>query len=61
MEWELTSHSVYKKYINNNVIGITDISNNGSFPEAINIVIEEIFLDKLREDKLKNLLYLCKK
>ena len=55
MEWELNRHSVYKKYANNNVIGITDIVTNGSFPEAINIVIEEIFLDKLREDKLNNL------
>jgi hypothetical protein len=46
----------YAAYINHKVIGIASISVRGHYSEAINIVIEEIPLDKLREDKLKTIL-----
>ena len=42
MEWEvLQSKGKYKDYINNEVIGITDILVHGNYSEAVNIVIKE--------------------
>jgi hypothetical protein len=35
---------------------VTSISVRGPYSEAINIVIEEIPLDKLREDKINTLI-----
>jgi hypothetical protein len=46
----------YAAYINHKVIGIASISVRGHYSEAINIVIEEIPLDELREKKLSTLL-----
>ena len=46
----------YAAYINHKVIGIASISVRGHYSEAINIVIEEISLAELRENKLKSLL-----
>jgi hypothetical protein len=46
----------YAAYINHKVIGIASISVRGHYSEAINIVIEEIPLAELRDNKLKSLL-----
>jgi hypothetical protein len=46
----------YAAYINHKVIGIASISVRGHYSEAINIVIEEIPLDELREKKLQTIL-----
>ena len=46
----------YAPYINHKVLGVTSISVRGPYSEAINIVIEEIPLHVLREQKLKSLL-----
>lgn len=46
---------IYKKYVNHNVIGVTDIVFRGPYPEAINIVIERIELDELREKQFNEL------
>lgn len=57
MEWEIKQDSPkYGKYFNHKVIGVTDICTNGSSPEAINIVIEEIPLDELRQRLILQLL-----
>jgi hypothetical protein len=47
----------YAPYINHKVIGIACILVIGPYSEAINIVIEEIPLDTLREQKLESILY----
>ena len=42
MEWELLrGKGNFRHYINNNVIGVTDILVKGPYAEAINIVIEQ--------------------
>jgi hypothetical protein len=46
----------YAAYINHKVLGVTSIVVRGPYSESINIVIEEIPLDELRENKLKSLL-----
>jgi len=46
----------YAAYINHKVIGIASISVRGHYSEAINIVIEEIPLHILREQKLQTIL-----
>lgn len=46
----------FSKFLDHRVIGITSISTGVSYPEAINIVIEEIPLDVLRQEKLNKLL-----
>jgi hypothetical protein len=57
MDWEvLKGVGVYAPYINHKVKYITSILVGGPYPEAINIVIEEIPLDQLREMKLDKLL-----
>lgn len=43
----------FKNYINNEVIGIVSILVDGLYSEAINIVIEEIPIKKLRKNKIK--------
>ena len=56
MDWEIVrGQGKYAAYINHKVIGIASISVRGPYSEAINIVIEEIPLDQLRENKLKSL------
>ena len=43
MEWAiLKGEGKYRNYINNEVLGITDILVLGLYSEAINIVIEEL-------------------
>ena len=57
MEWEIIKgEGIFKKFINNNVIGVTDILVSGHYTEAINIVIEKIPLDDFREQQLNKLL-----
>ena len=57
MEWEVVKgEGVYAPYINHKVMYITSILVGGHYPEAINIVIEEIPLDQLREMKLNEIL-----
>ena len=57
MDWEIVKgRGKYAAYINHKVIGIASISVRGPYSEAINIVIEEIPLDELRENKLSALL-----
>jgi hypothetical protein len=57
MEWEtIKGEGVYKKYLTHKVIGITDICTYGSYPEAINIVIEKIELDDWRQQQLNKLI-----
>jgi hypothetical protein len=56
MSWQVVKgEGRFRSYINHQVIYITDISVRGNYSEAINIVIEEIPLDILRELKLKEL------
>jgi len=42
----------YAPYINHRVLGLASILVRGHYPEAINVVIEEIPLDILRAGKL---------
>lgn len=43
MEWKiLKAKGKNRHYINNEVIGVTCIGTGGHYPEAINIVIEEL-------------------
>ncbi len=57
MEWEIVKgQGRYAPYINHKAIGIACISVTGHYSSAINIVIEEIPLDKLREQKLQTIL-----
>ena len=46
----------YAIYVNHKVLGVTSISTGDSHPEAINIVIEEIPVEILRENKLNSIL-----
>jgi hypothetical protein len=63
MDWEIVKGTgilgaqkcKYAPYINHEVIGIACISVTGHYSSAINIVIEEIPLDELRENKLETL------
>jgi len=56
MEWEIIKgKGKYAPYINHKVLGIASISVRGPYSEAINIVIEEIPLDVLRERKLETI------
>ena len=56
MEWELIKgEGPYSLYADNEVIGVTDILCDYC-PEAINIVIEELPLDMMREIRLGNIL-----
>lgn len=57
MEWEtLEDKGIYRKFINNNVIGVTDILVSGHYTEAINIVIEKIPLDDFREQQIDKII-----
>ena len=56
MEWKIIKgEGVYKKYLKHKVIGVTDIHTYGSYPEAINIVIEKIEVEDFREKQLNDL------
>ena len=58
MAWQVVKgEGRFRSYINHQVIHITDISVRGSYSEAINIVIEEIPLDMLRDKKLSEILH----
>lgn len=57
MDWEIVrGQGPYSPYINHKVLGVASILTGGPYPESINIVIEEIPLDELRENKLKTIL-----
>lgn len=57
MDWEIVKgQGKYAAYINHKVLGVASILTGGTYPESINIVIEEIPLDELRDNKLKTLL-----
>jgi hypothetical protein len=57
VDWEIVrGEGKYAPYINHKVLGVASILVRGPYPESINIVIEEIPLDKLRENKLKTIL-----
>jgi hypothetical protein len=47
---------LYAAYVNHKVLGVTSIVVRGPYSEAINIVIEEIPLHILREQKLQTIL-----
>lgn len=56
MDWEIVKgQGKYAPYANHKVLGVTSILTGGPYPESINIVIEEIPLDELRENKLNSL------
>lgn len=48
----------YYKYLNHQVIYVTDIYSNihTGYPEAINIAIEEIPIEKIRDNKLESII-----
>lgn len=57
MDWEIVKgQGKYAAYVNHKVLGIASIFVRGPYPESINIVIEEIPLDELRENKLNSLI-----
>ena len=57
MDWEIVKgRGKYGPYINHKVLGIASILVRGPYSESINIVIEEIPLDELRETKLGTIL-----
>ena len=56
MDWKIVKgEGKYAAYVNHKVLGVTSILVSGPYSEAINIVIEEIPLDELRDNKLKSL------
>ena len=56
MDWKIVKgEGKYAAYVNHIVLGVTSILVRGPYSEAINIVIEEIPLDELRDNKLKSL------
>lgn len=55
MEWEvLKQRGLNRHYIGNEVIGITDIVTVGRYPEAVNIVIEELENQPFVEEALND-------
>ncbi len=57
MEWSvLRGDSAFKRFENHKVLGIASICTGGSYPEAINIVIERIPLDEIRNEKIEKIL-----
>ena len=57
MAWKIVKgEGKYATYINHKVLGIASILTGGPYSESINIVIEEIPLDELRETKLDTIL-----
>ena len=57
MDWEIVKgQGKYAPYVNHKVLGVASILVRGPYPESINIVIEEIPLDELRETKLDTIL-----
>jgi hypothetical protein len=56
MDWEVNSNKgPYVKYKDHEVLGLASILCDGQYPEAINIVIEEIPIDELRDIRLEGL------
>lgn len=56
MDWEIVKgQGKYAPYINHKVLGIASILTDGPYSESINIVIEEIPLDELREMQLNKI------
>lgn len=45
----------YAPYVNHKVLGVASILVRGPYSEAVNIVIEEIPLNKLRDNKINSL------
>ena len=57
MAWSIVKgKGKFSLYTNHEVIHITDISVRGPYSEAVNIVIEEIPVDVLRDRKLDSIL-----
>jgi hypothetical protein len=57
MDWTIVKgEGKYAPYVNHKVLGVASILVRGPYPESINIVIEEIPLDELRENKLNSLM-----
>jgi hypothetical protein len=57
MEWEtFKGEGIFGKFINNNVIGVTDILVSGHYTEAINIVIEKTPLEDYREQQINKII-----
>jgi hypothetical protein len=57
MDWEIVrGQGKYASYVNHKVLCVASILVRGPYSEAVNVVIEEIPLDELRENKLKSLL-----
>ena len=57
MDWEIIKgEGKYAPYINHKFLYVASILVSGPYRESINIVIEEMPLDELREIKLKTLL-----
>jgi len=56
MDWEINKNKgPYAIYKDNKVIKLVSILCDGHYPEAINIVIEEIPTDIMRDNKLSKL------
>lgn len=57
MDWEVNNNKgPYARYKDHEVLGLASILCGGPYPEAINIVIEEIPLDELRDKQLNDLI-----
>ena len=56
MDWEVNKNKgPYARYKDNQVLGLASILCGGPYSSAINIVIEEIPLDELRDKQLNEL------
>ena len=56
MDWEVNKNKgPYSKYKDHEVLGLASILCGGPYSEAINIVIEEIPIDELRDIRLEEL------
>lgn len=57
MGWKIVDgKGKYSAYVNHKVLGVTSILVRGPYSDAVNIVIEEIPLDQLRDTKISNLI-----
>lgn len=56
MDWEVNKNKgPYSRYKDHEVLGLASILCGGPYPEAINIIIEEIPTDEWREVRLNEL------
>ena len=55
MDWSVNKSGPYSFYKDHKVLGLAAIDTGGQYPEAINIVIEEITVDELRDIRLEGL------